>query len=333
MSNLKYLPKKAYSISDAVKYISLNHNITISEKDLWEYIQNGDLQASILLDGGLYKVDTINRKEIDERNSLKVRNEEIFIKFSKSACNAKIKFSEAFEFININLNNIYFDLTIILNSNFYLEDYFTDNDSIKLFSGELERFSNVLFSGYFPLPVENFEKHNINELISQGFIDEVEQIVINKGEEFYFYLPFEVNRTKIYLDDIKITHEELLHFLDVFTDTDNQLAEINHLKNELMKKDNLITKIQSELSQATTAKTSTKSENKQKEFIKALLHIHYGADVAEKPRLHIYDPNMSEKSRDGKIQKDFELHGLAKHLPSGKTLENWLKGIELDTQD
>lgn len=264
---------------------------------------------------------------------MKVRNEEIFIKFSKSACNAKIKFSEAFEFININLNNIYFDLTIILNSNFYLEDYFTDNDSIKLFSGELERFSNVLFSGYFPLPVENFEKHNINELISQGFIDEVEQIVINKGEEFYFYLPFEVNRTKIYLDDIKITHEELLHFLDVFTDTDNQLAEINHLKNELMKKDNLITKIQSELSQATTAKTSTKSENKQKEFIKALLHIHYGADVAEKPRLHIYDPNMSEKSRDGKIQKDFELHGLAKHLPSGKTLENWLKGIELDTQD
>ncbi|MFK5194517.1 SlyX protein, partial [Glaesserella parasuis] len=78
---------------------------------------------------------------------------------------------------------------------------------------------------------------------------------------------------------------------------------------------------------------STKSENKQKEFIKALLYIHYGAEVAEKPRSHIYDPNMSKKSRDGKIQKDFELHGLEKHLPSGKTLENWLKGIELDTQD
>lgn len=47
MSTRKFLPKKAYSISDAVKYISLNHNITISEKDLLEYIQNGDIQASI----------------------------------------------------------------------------------------------------------------------------------------------------------------------------------------------------------------------------------------------------------------------------------------------
>ncbi|MDP0025768.1 hypothetical protein Q7301_02425 [Glaesserella parasuis] len=78
---------------------------------------------------------------------------------------------------------------------------------------------------------------------------------------------------------------------------------------------------------------SSNSRNKKNAFIKSLLYIHYGAEVAEKPRSHIYDPNMSEKSRDGKIQKDFELHGLAKHLPSGKTLENWLKGIELDTQD
>ena len=78
---------------------------------------------------------------------------------------------------------------------------------------------------------------------------------------------------------------------------------------------------------------STKSENQKSEFIKALLYIHYGADVAEKPRSHVHDPNQSGRSRDGKIQKDFELHGLVKHLPSGKTLENWLKGIELDTQD
>lgn len=333
MSNLKYLPKKAYSISDALKYISLNHNITISEKDLWEYVQNGDLQASIFLDGSLNKVDTINRKEIDERNPLRVRNEEVFIKFSKSECNAKIKFIEDFGTIRIEINNIYFDLTIILNSDFYLEDYFKNNDLIKLFSGELERFNNVLFSGYFPLPVEIFDRQNIDELISKGFIDEMEEITMSRDEHFYFHLPFEVNRTKIYLNDIKITHEELLHFLDVFTDTDNQLAEINHLKNELTRKNNIITEIQSELNEVRAVKSSTKSENKQKEFIKALLYIHYGVYVAEKPRSHIYDPNMSERSRDGKIQKDFELHGLVKHLPSGKTLENWLKGIELDTQD
>ncbi|OOF68811.1 SlyX protein [Rodentibacter pneumotropicus] len=327
MSNLKYLPKKVYSISDAVKYISLNHNITISEKDLWEYIQNGDLQASILLDGGLNKVDEINKKEI---NPLMVRNDEIFLNFSKSACNAKIKFIEDFEIIRIDLNNIYFDITIILNSNFYLEDYFIDNDLIKLFSGELKRFNNVLFSGYFPLPVENFEKYNIEKLISQGFIDEVEKIIINKDEQLYFYLPFEINKNKIYLDDIKIIHEELLHFLDVFTDTSNQLAEINHLKNELIKKDSIITKMQSELIEKRIAKSSTKSENKKNAFIKSLLKIHYGEEVAENPRAHIYDPNLSERSRDGKIQKDFELHGLTKHLPTGKTLKNWVDGVELD---
>ncbi|EQA13972.1 hypothetical protein ACM22J_08780 [Glaesserella parasuis] len=101
--------------------------------------------------------------------------------------------------------------------------------------------------------------------------------------------------------------------------------EIEQLRVELAEKEKIIREL--------SILQSTKSENKQKEFIKALLYIHYGAEVAEKPRSHIYDPNMSKKSRDGKIQKDFELHGLEKHLPSGKTLENWLKGIELDTQD
>nr|DAS04457.1 MAG TPA: hypothetical protein [Caudoviricetes sp.] len=34
MVSQKFLPKKAYSIIDAVKYISLNYNINISEYDL-----------------------------------------------------------------------------------------------------------------------------------------------------------------------------------------------------------------------------------------------------------------------------------------------------------
>lgn len=80
-------------------------------------------------------------------------------------------------------------------------------------------------------------------------------------------------------------------------------------------------------------KESSNSRNKKNAFIKSLLYIHYGADVAENPRPYISDPNQSKKSRDGKIQIDFELHGLEKHLPSAKTLENWLKGIELDIQD
>ncbi|HHF6297159.1 TPA: hypothetical protein ACPPPN_000143 [Haemophilus influenzae] len=57
MVSQKFLPKKAYSIIDAVKYISLNYNINISEYDLLEYIQSGDLQASIHLDGRINKID------------------------------------------------------------------------------------------------------------------------------------------------------------------------------------------------------------------------------------------------------------------------------------
>lgn len=333
MSTRKFLPKKAYSISDAVKYISLNHNITISEKDLLEYIQNGDIQASIYLDGRINKIDCINKKEISENKKISVRSEEIFLQFSKSECNAKIEHIRDFEVINIDLKNIYFDLTIILNDRFYIEDYFTNNDVIKLYSGGLGKFNNVLFMGYFPLSKEDFDKYNIDDLMAQGFIDEINHIRVSNLEHFYLHLPFEVNFTKIYLKDIRITHKDLLYFLDYITETDNKLEEIISLKNELKIKESIIAKMQSELAEEAIVKSSTKSENKKNEFIKALLHIHYGGDIAENPRPHIYDPNMSEKSRNGVIQKEFELHGLEKHLPSGKTLKNWVTGIELDTKN
>lgn len=122
----------------------------------------------------------------------------------------------------------------------------------------------------------------------------------------------------IFPSQIRILHSSLINFLKLKGITGLQETTSSQSKETIR-----------ELS--TTP--STKSENQKSEFIKALLYIHYGADVAEKPRSHVHDPNQSGRSRDGKIQKDFELHGLVKHLPSGKTLENWLKGIELDTQD
>ena len=99
MKILKFLPKQAYSITDAVKYISLNYDINISERDLIGYIQTGELKASIYLDGRLSKVESINRKELSKDMALEVRNEEIFLQFNKSEINAKINhirdFSEA----------------------------------------------------------------------------------------------------------------------------------------------------------------------------------------------------------------------------------------------
>lgn len=238
MTNQRFLPKKAYSINDAVKYISLNHNITITEFDLLEYIQNGDLQASIFLDGGLTRVDSINRKRLEKNNLLGIRKEELFLQFSRLESKAKIKHNKDFEVITIELKNIYFDLTVILNDNYYLENYFEENDIIKLFTGEMDRFKNLLFSGYFPLSKEMFEVCNIHELKEQGFIDEFDDIRINIGENFYFHLPFEENRTPLSLKDIVILHKDMIDFLELFSviNIENKQEELQNLKEQLNSK-------------------------------------------------------------------------------------------------
>ncbi|HBL7133889.1 TPA: hypothetical protein LSW83_004075 [Serratia marcescens] len=56
-------------------------------------------------------------------------------------------------------------------------------------------------------------------------------------------------------------------------------------------------------------------------LIKALIAIHYGADLAEKPRA-FFD------NKDSEIRKDFESKGIT--LPSGKTIEGWLSGVDIN---
>lgn len=98
------------------------------------------------------------------------------------------------------------------------------------------------------------------------------------------------------------------------------------LQNQLAGKEKVIEELREQLRQKPN---NTASDNKKNAFIKSLLFIHYGEQVAENPRPYIYDPNSSEKSKDGVIQKSFELSGLDKHLPSGRTLQNWIKSVEL----
>ncbi|MEQ6968388.1 hypothetical protein [Pectobacterium polaris] len=68
-----------------------------------------------------------------------------------------------------------------------------------------------------------------------------------------------------------------------------------------------------------TPKQSKKTENAQAKFIKNLLTVMYGADVAEHPRKHI-DGKMAQ------IRTDLEAKSL--YCPSGVTIENWLSDIE-----
>ena len=330
MSNQKFLPKKAYSISDAVKYISLNYNINISEYDLLEYIQSGELQSSVYLNGRINKINSINRKDIPDEQKIEVRKDEIFLQFNKSEVNAKINHIKEFELFRIDINNIYFDLGIVLNDIFYPSRYF-DNNLITLYDDKMGKFQNIIFTGYFPLHKGVFERYNISELIDQGFIDEFSDIRMNI-DNFYLNIPICENKTKLYLDDICILHKYIIEFLEFFSviDSNSHQDELHKLKNEVDSKNKLIEELQKQIEKNNKVKISTASENKKNEFIKALLKIKYGSEVAENPRPHVYDPNVSDKGKDGVIQRDFESKGLTKHLPSGKTLKNWVSSVELD---
>ena len=275
MSKPRFLPKKSYSLSDAVKYISLNHNIEITESDLLEYIQNGDLTASIYLEGDSSEIDAINRKEIAENERLLVRGEELFLQFSQSETNAKINKLDAREITVIDLENVYFHIKVILNNRYYPDNYFND-DTIKLYSGEIGRFKNIIFNGYFTLSNYLFERYNVSELIEQGYIDELEEIRMNTGESFYFHLPFEVNQTKIQLEDICIIHKDIIEFLELFsvTELDSRQDEKHELKIQLQKKNEEYLKLYKEFekikNQPNNKEVFGKSETSYLNIIQAL---------------------------------------------------------------
>lgn len=71
-------------------------------------------------------------------------------------------------------------------------------------------------------------------------------------------------------------------------------------------------------------KTSSKTQNSQAKFIKSLLQIHYGADVANSPRQHL----ERKSSGSGLILADFESKGLK--APSGVVVDKWLKFIDVE---
>lgn len=272
MSNQKFLPKKAYSITDAVKYISLNYNINISEYDLLEYIQSGDLQASIHLEGRINKIDSVNKREIPHNKTLNIRNEEIFLQFSQGETKSEIEHNENFEIYRIKLNNIYFSIDVILNDAYYLPDYFSKNDEIKLYTGELDRFRNLVFNGYFPLSKEVFEPYNTLELIERGYIEEFPDIYVNTFSGLYLHLPIYENRTELYLDDIYIIHEDMISFLKLFSVIDEsyeQQEEIQKLKNQISDKNKKIEEFQKKIGES-SREISGKSETSYLNLIQAL---------------------------------------------------------------
>ena len=275
MTTQRVLPKKAYSISDAVKYISLNYNINISEYDLLEYIQSGDLQASIHLDGRINKIDRVNKREIPHNKTLNIRNEEIFLQFSQKDIKPEIEHNENYNIYRIKLNNVYFSIDVILNDAYYLPEYFSENDEIKLYTGELDRFRNIVFNGYFPLSKWVFEPYNTLELVECGYIEEFPDIYVNTFSGLYLHLPIEENRTKLYLGDVYIIHKDMIAFLELFSVIDEsyeQQEEVQKFKNQISDKNKQIEELQKQIGK-TSKEISGKSETSYLNLIQSLKEV------------------------------------------------------------
>jgi len=331
----RMLPKKAYSLKETVKYMRLNHSIDISEKDLIEYIQNGDIKVSIFIQGDSQSIDLINRKDLDA-DSIPVLGEKIVLHVDKTKFNMKITKTSGYGSIStkVDIKGEEFNIIVFLDPVRY-GDYPSncDIDTVSFLSFE-DKPLRFVYEGYFPLKPKIFTYFNSEELLELGCIDEVEDI-LGYREGFHFRLPTDSNSFHLKLDDMCILHRDLLVFLDKFS-TANQTQRVSELElrvkllqEELIEKERIIAEFKDKATNSMSGK-STASENKKNEFIKALLKIKYGAEVAENPRPHVYDPNDSEKGKDGVIQRDFEVKGLTKHLPSGKTLKNWVSSVELE---
>ena len=334
-TSVRMLPKKAYSFKETVKYMLLNHSIDISEKDLIEYIQNGDIKVCIFIQGDSRYIGSINRKDLDA-DSIHVLGEKIFLDVDKTKFNMKITKTTGYGKIatRVEINHEEFNIIVFLDPERY-GDY-PSNCSIDTvpFRGFEDKPLSFVYEGYFPLKPKIFTYFNSEELLELGYIDEVEDI-LGYREGFDFRLPTAPNSFHLKLDDMCILHRDLLVFLDKFS-TENQAKRVSELElrvkllqEELIEKERIIATFKDKATNPMSGK-STASENKKNEFIKALLQIKYGAAVAENPRPHVYDPNVSNKGKDGVIQRDFESKGLTKHLPSGKTLKNWVSSVELD---
>ena len=206
---------------------------------------------------------------------LNIRNEEIFLQFSQKDIEPEIEHNENYNIYRIKLNNVYFSIDVILNDAYYLPEYFSENDEIKLYTGELDRFRNIVFNGYFPLSKWVFEPYNTLELVECGYIEEFPDIYVNTFSGLYLHLPIEENRTKLYLGDVYIIHKDMIAFLELFSVIDEsyeQQEEVQKFKNQISDKNKQIEELQKQIGK-TSKEISGKSETSYLNLIQSLKEV------------------------------------------------------------
>lgn len=114
-------------------------------------------------------------------------------------------------------------------------------------------------------------------------------------------------------------------FMEIIDEEDKRLAD--EVKDILTKSVDDISSVQSEIDDLKGKSkhlASKKTTNSQAKLIKSLLYLVYkDFDLIDNPRSYIDNPKSE-------IRTDFENFGLT--LPSGKTVEKWLKDVDIDIQ-
>ncbi|WP_324005692.1 hypothetical protein RFF20_07235 [Pasteurella multocida] len=161
-----------------------------------------------------------------------------------------------------------------------------------------------------------WENHFFNRELISGVLDITIPLNNKTHIEIYQNEPFSPEKSQ---DTIIKPHQE----------TEN-ITELQAKIEELQKQ---ITELEKELQDRKNEGKNTQKIDKRNLFIKYLLAVNYGEDVANNPRSHILENDTTQgvKYANGAIQKSFELKGY-KVPVSGRTLNEWTKDIKLTKQ-
>lgn len=297
MTNYNLPPREWYSLEQTIDQIYKLTGETLNISDLIHYWITGRLNISInLFFSSTRMADNPINGTISKR-----KNEHFIIgnqRFSMNALKTKYFYDLALDGNKKLENNrsilIYFDIeefssmgsnldSPIALSGFYFNDeeptYCGITDAKGLFYLDIHGNADVFNPEFYQL--EHIA--NKNKKIPYDFIACLFQIDNDTGKIISFHLELE-GEHYLSFDELYITKESLELFL----------------KNE---------------EQLTPKKTSTKTKNSQAEFIRNLITIHYGEDIANNIRNELDNPNSD-------ISIDFQNKGL--QPVAGKTLNNWI---------
>lgn len=279
MVKLKVLPKKSYSLEDAAKYIFLNHQIDISVRDLLEYIQNGELKASVYLSGDKVNINSVNRKEVDFING---SNEYRELRPYYSECSLYFRLNpQEFEIQEyedcswLHKEDSFLDFYICLPKKNYSIKSLRKIDCLSIYDGNVGKVEAIDFEGYFQISGTELNSFNVDYLIDKGFLESFPKSIMAIYKNIICFLYIDENKTPLYLDDICILHEHLINFLELFSVIDtsyDQIEEIQNLKNQVIAKEKQIEELQKQIGK-TSREISGKSKTSYLNLIQALKEV------------------------------------------------------------